>query len=867
MNDRTLPDATPSGYAEVRRALADGVRMLTSDVFDTLVWRPVAEPRHLWPHLGEHLLHLGVLPRDVTPTHFADVRVRAEARARIPHHVPGRSPETSIEEIWGEMPGEWLGGRTVDELVAEELAVEAALLRRHEPALALLRDARAAGIRVVLVSDTYLSAAQLRSLLAAVGVGPEHFDDVVTSRDHDTAKADGLLRIALEASGVPARAVLHIGDNEVSDGLAALDAGLRFVHLAVPSRSDAMGGVAESLVLHSADHATDAGRSAAVRETLLGHDGAASEPAYQFGAAVAGPAMAGFAAWASLTTERLGAGAVHCLLREGGTIAELIRRVRPDGPTPVEMHSSRWGVLRAAVISGTPDELYAALARRADFRAEHVSEAFDVDLALVRSVVGDGPHDHRMRALALDAIAAHDVLRGEIVAASARLRAGLEAYLGATLHGGIHSDEPIVVCDIGWSGMIQQGLTRVVRGMGIDREVIGLYSALTPAGEERVSRGARMLAYMPSRGGHGRADDAAAVIIRNPEILERVMTPATGTLLGFSASGEPICKDTTEERHPSLDLARGGLLDFATVAAPTIREHLATWTDDVGFRIALEESVAAVLRSPDRRLAEQLGKWHHDDVAGTASEVLAASWFERLLPFANAHDLASVPMTDVFWLPGLAAVASEPLAAQLRAVQAGASSELLCPPNRLGVATITAYPQGSLRAAGQWRDTPRTAPEGWSLVTMRCTVPSLRSVVVQPCETGGVVEFGIVGVEWTTADGAVHASVVDDLAAPASGVGVRIVSGRLLGSRTVGFAQGGHLLVTPPSALAASITSVRLDVAYRGITLDAAARRVVEPPFLRTAPRRLAQWAKARLRGPVRRILDRRAARASRPTR
>lgn len=861
MNERTLPDATPSGYAEVRTALASGVRLLTSDVFETLVWRPVSEPRHLWPLLGQHLLDAGLLPSGITPQHFADVRVRAEARARIPHHVPGRSPETSIDEIWAEMPAAWLAGHAASALVAEEIAFEARTLRRHEAAITLLHEARASGVRVVLVSDTYLSAEQLRGLLEHVGIGSDCVDDVITSSDHDTAKADGLLRIALDRAGIPARSALHIGDNEAADGLAALDAGMRFVHLAVPSTLDAVAHAADSLTRHSAEHSSDGGRSATVRETLLRRPGSATDPAYQFGAAVAGPAMAGFAAWASVTAERLGAGAVHCLLREGGTIAELMRRVRPDGPEPVEMHSSRWGVLRAAVMTGSVDELYAALARRADFRAEHVSEAFGVDLGLVRSVVDDGPHDHRMRAAALSAIAAHDELRNAIVDASGHLRAGLEEYLRRTLR---LDAGPIVVCDIGWSGMIQQGLTRVVRGMRIDNEVVGLYCALTPAGEERVSQGARMVGYLPSRGGHGRADEATAVIIRNPEILERVMTPPTGTLLSFTAAGEPVCKDTTEERHPSLDTARDGLLDYATVAAPTIREHLDTWVDDTAFRIALEESVSAVLRSPDRRLAAQLGQWHHDDVAGTASEVLAASWFERLLPFANAHDLASVPMTDVFWLPGLAAVASEPLAAQLRAVQAGASSELLCPPNRLGVATITAYPQGSLRAAGQWRDTPRTSPEGWSLVTMRCTVPSLRSVVVQPCDTGGVVEFGIVGAEWTTADGSVHTSLVDDLGAPSDGVGIRIVSGRLLGSRTVGFAQGGHLLVTPPSALASSITAVRLDIAYRGITLDKAARRVVEPPFITTAPRRLAQWAKSRLRGPVRRMLDRRDARRAR---
>jgi hypothetical protein len=599
---------------------------------------------------------------------------------------------------------------------------------------------------------------------------------------------------------------------------------------------------------YSADRATDGGRSGAVRETLNLAGAHGLDPSYQFGAAVAGPLMAGFAAWASVTTEELGGAAVHCLLREGGTIAELIRRVRPGGAPPVEVHASRWAILRAAVFTGSVDELYGALARRADFRAEHVADAFGVPLALVQKVVGDTPHDHRARAGAVERIAAHPELREQIVASSARLRGGVERYLERTLHLG--GEGPVVLCDIGWSGMIQQGITDIAHGMGIDRDVVGLYSAITTVGQERASQGARMLAYLPSVGAAGRAAAASAVIIRNPEILERIMTPPVGTLLEFTTEGEPVCMEGTEPRTESLDLAQQGLLDVATCLAASISADLATWTADAEFRIALAESVAAVLQSPDGRVAEPLGGWHHDDVAGTASETLAVHWVDRLLPFANAYDLALVPMTDAFWLPGVAAVASERLAGQMLAVQQGASADLLCPPTPLGEALVTAFSKGSLRAVASWKDTPRTNPDGWSLVIFRCSLPSLRAFTAHVADRGGIVEFGLIQLELTTDDG-VHTEVIESFDHPC----VQLVLGRRLGTRTAGFAEGGHLVVSAPAGTGGTVHAARISIAYRGLLIDDVDRRLVEPSRLVAVPRRLLWRAKDALRGPAKVVL------------
>lgn len=842
---RTAPaPPVPVGHAAVLDALSTGMyRVLTTDVFDTLVWRPTTEPRHLWPDLGRELAANGLLLAGVTAEEFAIGRVRAEARARVRTGITDRAPEVTIEQIWAEVPGSWLRAERAA-LIEAELDFEARRLRLHDGAIALLTAATAAGARVVLVSDTYLSAAQLRGLLERVGVPFDAVSEVVVSSEHGRSKADGLLDLAVQRLGVPAAQVLHIGDHPVSDVDAARRAGAAAVQLSLPAEADAVATAHRPFHRYSEDHAADGGRAGALRDVWNGAGEAALDPSFQFGAAVAGPLVAGFAAWASATAEAIGASAVHCLLREGGTIAEAIRVVAPGGPAPVELHASRWAVLRAAVFDGTPDELFAALARRADLVPQHVVDAFGVDEAVVRRVMGDGPFDHRTRALALARIAEDDELRTAVVEASTALRRNVQRYLRTRLQPGAG---PIVLCDVGWSGMIQHGLTGIMRDMGIERDVVGLYCATTVNAEERVSRGAQMRWYLPTTGLHGRAERATGTIVRYPELLERILTPDIGTLLSFTEDGVPVCKDVTEHRSSSLVAAQRGLAAAVAALAQSIAADRPRWVDDLDFRVTLAEAMASVLQRPDAHLASPLLAWEHDDVAGTAAEGLGATWFDDLLPFANAVDIGDVPPTEVFWLPGMAAARGGSLATQLDAIELGADADALCPPSPLGSAGITVLPRGSLRAASMWSGTPRTNQEGWSTVTHRCTVPSARAVVLQVGADGGVVELGLLRVE-VDHDGAHHELRIDH----ADHDALTVVLGRRLGAFTVGFAAGGHLRIQLPSGVGEGPSVVRVSAAYRGIGARSADPDLVGPPAWRRVPRQWAAQAKEWLRVPAR---------------
>ena len=186
----------------------------------------------------------------------------------------------------------------------------------------------------------------------------------------------------------------------------------------------------------------------------------------------------------------------------------------------------------------------------------------------------------------------------------------------------------------------------------------------------------------------------------------------------------------------------------------------------------------------------------------------------------------------------------------MAAVGQGASADLLCPPTPLGEALVTAFAQGSLRAVASWKDTPRTSPDGWSLIIFRCSVPSLRTFTAHVADRGGIVEFGLIQLELTSDDG-VHTEVIESLDHPC----VQLVLGRRLGTRTAGFAEGGHLVVTPPTGTGGGVHAARISIAYRGLLIDDVDRRLVEPSRLVAVPRRLLWRAKDALRRPVKAVL------------
>lgn len=795
---------------EVAAAIAAGtVGRLTSDVFDTVVWRGVARPADLFLHVARRL-------RDEHGTTVGDheflaARTRAEARARRAAFAVHGSPECTIEEIWDALPAAAVPrGDDRAAGLEIELAVEAAHLRLHPRVVELFTTARAHGVGITLVSDIYVSSDQLRRLLVAAGLDLDGIE-VVTSSDRRRNKWEGLLADVFAAHGGPDRC-LHIGDNPGSDVLAARRAGARCCHVAVAAADDTVMSTHAAWERLSRAGGSDGGRGAVVREAFVAAGATATRPGYQFGVAAAGPVMAGFASWVAATTEELGAPVTHCLLREGARIAELIGIVRPDAPERVLVHASRWGIMRAAVISATPRELERALSRRADLRAEHLVEAFGCDLAAATRVLG-GPVVARTDLMdAFDAIAADPVLADQIRERAATLRRHALAYLERRLR----LDAPLVLCDIGWGATIQEGLTDILRSAGHDVPITGLYALLSPSGVARAGEGADVRCYLPLVGPDGWAIADAALAVRHPEFLERINTPELGTLLEFDGDGTPICRPDDHDPIPdSLRLAQQGVVDFCrhwrrmVDPVPALR---AAWRAP-GLAGAALEAFASTIAGPDPRLAAELGAWSHDDVAGTHHEPLAGAGFARWVRYANGVDAADITMHDVFWVPGAASAARSPLAFQLGALAGGAHPDTVCPPSTTGVARIAVFPPGSALASAQRELTPRQGGAGWMLLQLRTPVPGLRSIRIDLGDVALLAEIDDAEIVVSGRDGdVVVADGADQLRRAGHWVGGRWLSGR----RAV-VTAGGHLLVDLPRA---DVEGVWVSIAFRTSPLD-----------------------------------------------
>ena len=819
------------------------IDLVTSDVFDTLVTRDAARPSDVFVDLGHRLADDGLLPDDVDANRFHEARRNAErvARRRLALHLPtDRAAECTIEEVWREMP---LGlADRIEDMVERELECEADRLHPIDPAIESLRRARAAGVRVVLVSDTYLAAGQLARLLVAAGVPGDTWDDIVTSSDRRRCKADGLLGLVVDGTD-PAR-VVHVGDNPVADVATAESLGVTAVHVELDDADVHVERPSLALRYYSRRTGTDGGSTAAMRRLGLAAGADGVDPAWQFGALALGPAITGFVRWVADCTEELGATTVHCLLREGGTIADLIDVVAPKRVDARRVHASRWVDMRAAVIDGTIDEVRDAIVRRGTTSAAHVERAFGVDAAVVRAA-WDGRD--AVRPDLLDRYVArlldHDGVREQIVAASAELRGRVLRQLDRELI--VEPGRPLVLCDVGWGGSIQQALVRILRSAGSEQPVVGLYFALSATGEERAALGASMRSYLPSILDDEEVSVATRTVAHHADSIERVLTPPIGTFIDVTTGGEPVVATDVEVHPPSLQRSREGLMSFALDAAEHHPSSSRLRSGDPAYRAMLAETLADVIAHPSPGIAEALLEWPHDDVGGEQAGPLGGTEIAEIVRWSNLRDIESLRRTEPAWIEGIAAATNPALAAQIAAARHNLPAGDLVPPSPCGVSRLSAFPIGSDLAEPQVAERLATHPDGWSVLRLRGPYESLRAIRFDAGDVAALVQFQRFDIAIRPVDGPEHTVRTDDLRAGA----FEWVDARPVAADRYAEHSGGHLVVPIAAEIGAGPGDLDVIVVFRRWLIDA------DDPALRPDVRTVARGQVRRARRAIRRLL------------
>ena len=185
--------------------------VISFDIFDTLIFRPVALPTDVFYMMGESLDLLD----------FKNVRVWAEWNARMKCRQKNGHTEVSLQDIWENLEEDT--GLNAEEGMRLECETEEKLCYANPYMLQVWKRLQELEKRMIIVSDMYLPRSCIERILQKAGyTGAER---IYISNEYGENKAGGDLfhRVIRDFSGAR---IVHIGDNPHSDQKMAKASGL-----------------------------------------------------------------------------------------------------------------------------------------------------------------------------------------------------------------------------------------------------------------------------------------------------------------------------------------------------------------------------------------------------------------------------------------------------------------------------------------------------------------------------------------------------------------------------------------------------------------------------------------------------------------
>lgn len=595
--DFILPHALP-------RALdgRDGIKLLSLDCFDTLLWRDCHTPKDLFGALAE-----------TTVTQ----RQWAEERARLAAELREKRAEVSIEEIYRELlPNSAADVR--EQGVRNELDAEAAHCFAFRPTVELMQAAKARGLQVIIVSDTYLSPEQLRGLIAAAAGADVAglIDRVFCSATYGKAKSEGLYEFVLKELSVQPHEILHIGDNKRADVGGVAPFGVHTLHLrqfleATEQRLRLEAAV--GTMLHPA-----AGETALThqphRAALALEEPAIADKAEAFGFATLGPVLHGFDRWLAAEAEALEA-------RHGGKVHPVF--LMRDGYLPQRIYQARSGeaghALEISRFTATASIFCDEEAIRRYLEIEAEGDPIVVakqmllpndEVAAIFAKLPRGDAATRGRAF-VNAITTPSRMR-RIIKASTAFAERLVAHVRRTVDP--RPGDTLMLVDLGYNGSVQNEVEALlVRSLGV--HVAGRYLLL----REQFRAGYDKKGFI----GHDHYDGyTLEALCTNVAVLEQLCTAAQGSVIDYAADGAPIRKGNSIKSRQSdiRERIQSGAVRFARTQTDVVLRR-ASVHGSAMWRRGAAAAMGRLMYMPVAEELAVLGEFEHDVNLGVDNTV------------------------------------------------------------------------------------------------------------------------------------------------------------------------------------------------------------------------------------------------------
>ncbi len=584
-------------FAHILDQAPAGIKILSLDCFDTLLWRNCNLPVDVFAELD-------------LPGSAMEARIWAETKARRVVPFQRGEDEVTIEDIYSNMMPT-ASKAQVQAKVDAELEAEARNCYGFKPTAELMRAAKARGLEIIIVSDTYLSKEQLRTLIgrAAGEDVATMIDRVFCSCEYGYSKSGGLFVPVLAELGVSPAAILHCGDNPTADVAAPEQLGIHCCHLeqfdAESEQRLRLEASAACIVDPTTRITVPAYQPHRQRVALREADDAAT----RLGHDVLGPIFHSFAGWIKDEADAQQA--------RTGKPTKLLFLLR-DGYLPAQAYLARYPEDAGNVAMVEISRLTAAKAGMTDAKAieNYVLPELDTGSSEVfaKHLLFDKAEAKRLGALPKTKFAAHiakpDIARG-IAQRSAEFAKKLVSHLK---YHGVAEGDSVMLVDLGYNGSVQNLIEKRLQET-MKLTVSGRYLLLRETWQSGLDKA--------GFADHRRYDlKLLHALSESIAIVEQLCTLPQGSVVDYKADGSPVREENSVKSAQSdvRNMVQQACAAYCADADAGFVSAPASDTAETRRRMATA-SLARLLFLPVASEVQVLSDFDHDVNLGT-SELL-----------------------------------------------------------------------------------------------------------------------------------------------------------------------------------------------------------------------------------------------------
>lgn len=633
------------------------INVVSFDFFDTLMSRRVAHPRDIFFILGKRLSANNLLSFDIPAERFQALRITAEQRARD----ASTCKEINIIDIYRQFPENFFRAE-IEKIVEMEVDTEQDFLFPSADMIDAVKLANKRGKKVIVVSDIYLDADHLKRFWGSSTPGIDI--KFYASSEYKTGKYDKLFDIVIKDLACKPSAILHSGDNYISDCQTPASKGIKTCFL--PHGSATFWNTFSHEVGHSSteericlEHG-DLGVTALRCKVMLHRPPSEidKDGYVRYGAQILGPVFSPFVHWVSAICSEENIDVVLPLMREGYMIDKLLSSHSDIVSRPAYL--SRRVLFQATLTKADRSILESLKFGNLESTVCDYLELIGLYSAdtpefyeILEESISKGDIFHQL----LNTIVQTPHLIAKVRGRAQDVRKGVIAHIKTLTKTERGIAKKIALIDVGWNATIQRLLQNILIEEEIDLQVIGLYMMTTPTVNDLTFSGIFAKGFYVD-GGYPTPDFIS--LSRTLEIFEQSCAPSHGSVLQHNIkTGEPTLK--LDLIHPNQradieDIQEGILLFnelyYRNTPKNIASQKLKSLSDK--FRPILRRAMLA----PSRQEAELFIDWTHDDnlAAATTMPILGSELSRDFIQYQTIKQFFEIPMAELYWPAGALAI-------------------------------------------------------------------------------------------------------------------------------------------------------------------------------------------------------------------